>query len=90
MYTTYVNTVDVLSDRMFHITFPREYLRLMESLHVFREIEWSVLSVHHSKHINEKSARKGDELQFEINDHNQRKFDGIHGIEQIENLIARF
>ena len=58
MNTRYVNTVDVLSDGMFHIIFPREYLRLMKSLHVFSEIERSVLSDHHSKHIGEKMCKK--------------------------------
>ena len=37
-----------------------------------------------------KCASKGGELQFEINDYNRRKFDAIHGIEQIEKPIVRF
>ena len=55
------------------------------------EIESSLLD-HHSKHTctNETMQAKGDELQFEINNYNRRKLDGMHGIEQIENPIVRF
>ena len=64
MYTRYVNTVDVLSanyrnlsSQKRNIIFPREYLRLMKSLHLFNEIEYSALSDHYSKHANETIKR---------------------------------